>query len=97
MTNQLNNLEDRMQAVEYALYKTEVPDTRFSAIYDKLSALEVTRAKDMSHNASQRENIENKFKETLFDIECKVKDLDQYKQQYKGLVNRIKEQSDNIN
>ena len=83
-----------MQAVEYALYKTEVPDTRFQAIYDKLSALEVTRAKDLSHSQSQRENIEQKFKETHFDIECKIKDLDQYKQQYNGLVSRVKETND---
>ena len=94
MTKHLNSLEDRMQAVEYALYKTEVPDTRFQSIYDKLSALEVTRAKDLSHSQSQRENIEQKFKETLFDIECKIKDLDQYKQQYNGLVDRIKETND---
>ena len=80
-----------MQAVEYALYKTENPDTRFSAIYDKLSALEVTRAKDIEYNRNQRENIENHFKETLFEIECKVKDLEKYKQWYTGLVDRIKE------
>ena len=56
----------------------------------------MTRAKDISFNQSQRENIEQKFKETLFDIECKIKDLDQYKMQYNGLVNRVKDTNDQI-
>ena len=54
MTKQLSNLEDRMQAVEYSLYKTEVPDTRFSSIYDKLTYLEATREKDIESNKAQR-------------------------------------------
>lgn len=96
MTKQINSLEDRMQAVEYALYKTEEPDTRFTAIYDKLTHLEATRAKDIVDNKNLRENIDKKFEETLFSIDCKVRDLEQYKTQYEGLVSRVKEQNDHI-
>ena len=55
LKTQINELYDRMSAVEYALYKTEEPDTRFSAIYDKLTHIEMTRAKDVEANAHLRQ------------------------------------------
>ena len=38
--NQIQELYDRLGRVEYALYKTEDPDTRFEAIYDSLKRIE---------------------------------------------------------
>lgn len=39
----LNDLQDRMEGVSYALYKSDNPDTRFEKIYQKLSHLEAAR------------------------------------------------------
>lgn len=97
ITKQLSNHEDRLNAAEYSLYKTDVPDTRFTSIYEKLTFLEASRQKDIESNKAMQLNIDNKFQETLFAIDCKIRDLDQYKSQYEGLCQRVKEQSDNIN
>ena len=42
----MQDLDDRLQRAEYAIYKTEKPDTRFERIYDQLSSLEANRKKD---------------------------------------------------
>lgn len=39
----LNDLTDRLQRVEYALYKSENPETRFDNIYEQLQSLETGR------------------------------------------------------
>ena len=43
----LEDLEKRMKAVEYSVFKTEDPDTRFSEIYDKLSKVQSKHAEDL--------------------------------------------------
>lgn len=42
----LQDVTDRLEKVQYALYQTDVPDTRFNQIYDRLSWLEASRKKD---------------------------------------------------
>ena len=76
---QLSDLQDRMDAVEYAIYKTENPDNRFTHIYEKLTYLEASRVKDIEESKNQRLNIDTKFEETLFTINGQMKSLDKYK------------------
>jgi len=60
MVKQINDLNDRMSAAEYVIYKTETPDTRFTAIYDKLTHVETTREKDVEDNKYLRSSLEKK-------------------------------------
>ena len=82
-----------MIAVEYALYKSNVTDDRFTAIYDKLVHVQATQAKDLEASKQQRMDINKVLEETLFKIELSVKGLDQYKTKYDALVLRTQEQS----
>ena len=43
---QLSELSDRLDRVEYALYRSDKPDTRFDKIYRQLEALETAHTKD---------------------------------------------------
>lgn len=80
-----------MLAVEYGLFKTDNPDTRFYKIYEKLCALEVSRAKDLEDNAYLRDSVEKKLQATVFTIDGQIKSLDQYKAQYDALIARCEE------
>ena len=91
VARQISNLQDRMIAVEYGLFKTDVPDTRFHKIYEKLCALEVSRAKDLEDNAYLRDSVDKKLQATLFTIDGQIKGLDQYKAQYDALIARCEE------
>ena len=96
LKTQINELYDRMSAVEYALYKTEEPDTRFTEIYDKLSHVEMTRAKDVEANAHLREQLDSKFDDTLFKVNSQIQSLETYHSKYEGLVQRMHEIHKNI-
>ena len=69
MSNDINNLRDRMLAVEYALFKTEQPDTRFERIYDKMSAMETARIRDNHDVKYLKESLEKKFDQVMFQVE----------------------------
>ena len=53
----ISDLTDRLEAVQYTLYQTENPDTRFNKIYEKLSLLEAGRKKDHESATDQRREI----------------------------------------
>ena len=76
IADKINQLFDRLTAAEYVIYKTEKPDDRFTDIYDRLSNVEVTRAKDVEANKHLRNDLETKMAETYFDIDCRIKGLD---------------------
>ena len=42
----LNDLTEKVKKLQYAVYQTEDPDTRFHRIYKKLDFLEAARLKD---------------------------------------------------
>ena len=50
-----------MIRAEYALYKTEVPDTRFERLYKKLTHIEASRLKDKRNAEDQKSDIQNMF------------------------------------
>jgi len=92
----MNDLNDRMSAAEYVIYKTETPDTRFTAIYDKLTHVEATREKDVEDNKYLRSSIEKRCDEVLFEIDVKIKGLEQYKAQYDSQAKRMNEIKDQM-
>ena len=57
VTRNISDLLDRMNAVEYVIYKSEEPDTRFSDIYDKLIHMEAARSKDIENSKHLRDNL----------------------------------------
>ena len=80
----LNDLTDRLQRVEYALYKSENPETRFDNIYAQLQSLETGRKQDKQDAKNQREQIDAAFKDTFFKFESHLKEMQQYKEQFDG-------------
>ena len=92
----LNDLQDRLVAAEYALFKVEVPDTRFERIYTKLTHFEASRKKDWKAVNDQRKEINTQLEDTLFEVNSQMKTLDQYKSQYESMGTKIKEIQDNI-
>ena len=65
-------MQDRMLAVEYALFKTEEPDSRFTRLYDKLAAMEVVRVKELEDNVYLRDTLNVKFDATMFKINNQI-------------------------
>ena len=96
MARQIVNLQERLSAVEYGLFKTEDPDTRFTRLYDKLAGMEVTRVKDLEDSAYLRDNLNQKFDSTVFKIENKFKSLEIFKDSYEALCKRAADQMAHI-
>ena len=57
----INDIYDRLIRAEYALYKTEIPDTRFEKLYKKLTHIEASRLKDKRSAEDQKRDIETLF------------------------------------
>lgn len=85
----LEDLTDRLERVQYALYQTEDPDTRFEEIYDKLKSLETSRNKDIQSNRDLKESIDTQISDTLFGIQGQMRELDSYKSNYDSIGKEI--------
>ena len=85
----LEDHHDRLEAVEYALYKTENPDSRFEKIYASLAEYEVNRRMDKQSFEDLQRNIEQQLKDSVFDMDCKIRELDHYKTSFENLSTDI--------
>lgn len=87
----LEDLTDRLERVQYALYQTEDPDTRFDEIYEKLKSLEISRNKDIQSNRDLKESIDTQISDTLFGIQGQMRELDSYKSNYDSIGKEIQQ------
>ena len=92
----INDLTDRLERVQYALYHTENPDNRFEKIYDQLASLESSRKLDRVAQTDQSKYIDQQLKDTLFEIDGRMRELDVYKQKYESMGNEIQETCDHM-
>lgn len=77
-----------MITAEYALFKTDDPDTRFHKIYDKLANMEVQHKKDIDTNCNLRETIKQNFDDSIFKIDNQIQSLRNFKTSYESLSAR---------
>ena len=87
----IENHEDRLDAIEYALYKSEKTDTRFDKIYEKLNFLSENRVKDNETNKNMKKDMEARLSETIFNVNSEIKALEVFKEKYDSLVTRCNE------
>ena len=89
ITVKLDDLTDRLERVQYTLYQTENPDTRFDKIYEKLSFLEANRMKSETQLSDMKKEVYKKIENTMFDIAQQMNELDVYKKKYESMAVEI--------
>ena len=62
----LNELSDRLDRAEYALYRSDKADTRFDKIYSRLENLEITHKKDSLFVQEQAKVLDQKLADDRF-------------------------------
>ena len=85
-----------MEAVQYTLYQTENPDTRFERIYGKITELEAIRKKDVQQVYDQKMEIMGKLDDTLFNMMNQMQELDAYKKSYESAGREISDTSKQV-
>ena len=78
----ISAMNDRLERVEYALYKTKKPDTRFDKIYTELSSLQAQRRQDIAACKDQAQNIEEKVMADVSKMQTDLKALDVFKETF---------------